>query len=279
MTRRGFTLIELLVVIAIIAILAAILFPVFAKVREKARQTSCLSNQKQLALSFIEYSEDYDETLPMGDKDSGVGWAQQIYPYVKSNGVFHCPDDTSSQGGLISYAFNPNMSPLKANAVLPISAYTSPSKTVLLTEVDTVGGFGLCGNDFLPSTPLTTAVDNQSPVANGLVTASAFGYTYNLNGTCAHYATGALSGESTTVYTNAPGDVPRHTNGANYALADGHVKWLMGTVVSAGNNAINGSNSQDTLNPTFTSGSAASTGYSGNGLFTSSPFAATYSVY
>jgi len=63
-TKRGFTLIELLVVIAIIAILAAILFPVFAKVREKARQTSCLSNEKQLGLAITQYVQDYDEKLP-----------------------------------------------------------------------------------------------------------------------------------------------------------------------------------------------------------------------
>ena len=62
--RRGFTLIELLVVIAIIAILAAILFPVFARAREKARQTSCLSNVKELALALLMYSQDYDETIP-----------------------------------------------------------------------------------------------------------------------------------------------------------------------------------------------------------------------
>ncbi len=63
--RRGFTLIELLVVIAIIAILAAILFPVFAKAREKARQSSCLSNMKQIVLGTMQYAQDYDERLPM----------------------------------------------------------------------------------------------------------------------------------------------------------------------------------------------------------------------
>src|ERR1700677_3124023 len=92
--RRGFTLIELLVVIAIIAILAAILFPVFAKVREKARQISCTSNMKQIGLGIIQYTEDYDETYPgtNGLINSG-NWAQAIYPYVKSTGVFKCPDN------------------------------------------------------------------------------------------------------------------------------------------------------------------------------------------
>ena len=66
MTRRGFTLIELLVVIAIIAVLAAILFPVFAKARAKARQASCLSNEKQVVLALLMYADDYDETLPKG---------------------------------------------------------------------------------------------------------------------------------------------------------------------------------------------------------------------
>lgn len=97
--QGGFTLIELLVVIAIIAILSAILFPVFAKVREKARQTSCLSNEKQLGLGFIQYVEDYDETYPTGggggNGDLGMGWAGQIYPYVKSTGVYNCPDDST----------------------------------------------------------------------------------------------------------------------------------------------------------------------------------------
>ena len=86
--QKGFTLIELLVVIAIIAILAAILFPVFAKVREKARQTSCLSNEKQIGLAFMQYSEDYDEKIPLSR-----GWASFTYPYIKSIAVYKCPDD------------------------------------------------------------------------------------------------------------------------------------------------------------------------------------------
>ena len=120
-------MIELLVVIAIIAILAAILFPVFAQAREKARQTSCASNEKQLGLAFIQYAQDYDETLPVGTYSGinpvasacdggnipygnrGYGWVGQIYPYTKSAGVFVCPDDpnsASATGNVLSYTYN-----------------------------------------------------------------------------------------------------------------------------------------------------------------------------
>jgi prepilin-type N-terminal cleavage/methylation domain-containing protein len=104
--RTAFTLIELLVVIAIIAILAAILFPVFAQVREKARQTSCVSNMKQIALAVQQYTQDYDEHLtPSETCDLGfqIGvcnyyhaelWPQILQPYVKSQAVFQCPDDS-----------------------------------------------------------------------------------------------------------------------------------------------------------------------------------------
>jgi len=92
--QRGFTLIELLVVIAIIAILAAILFPVFAKAREAARKTSCLNNLKQIALACHMYAGDYDEMLPVDDhvcnpKPRFVG---QIHPYIKNTSVLYCPN-------------------------------------------------------------------------------------------------------------------------------------------------------------------------------------------
>ncbi|MBC8134421.1 MAG: prepilin-type N-terminal cleavage/methylation domain-containing protein, partial [Fibrella sp.] len=116
--HRGFTLIELLVVIAIIAILAAILFPVFAQAREKARQTSCLSNEKQLELALLQYAQDYDETFPTGvQKDwYAVTWPLLVQPYVKSLDVFRCPSDSAGgnpiappnawMGIALSYATN-----------------------------------------------------------------------------------------------------------------------------------------------------------------------------
>jgi len=105
--RSGFTLIELLVVIAIIAILAAILFPVFAQARESARKTACLSNAKQLGLGILMYVQDYDETMIMSANNSQPGvlrddgsvyrnwspWSQQIQPYVKNNDLLMCPDN------------------------------------------------------------------------------------------------------------------------------------------------------------------------------------------
>jgi len=109
MQRKAFTLIELLVVIAIIAILAAILFPVFAKARSKARQTQCINNMKQVSLGITQYVQDYDETMPHGGEGNGDGaalgtspdghpvfnnwdWRWMIHPYMKSGAVTLCPE-------------------------------------------------------------------------------------------------------------------------------------------------------------------------------------------
>jgi prepilin-type N-terminal cleavage/methylation domain-containing protein/prepilin-type processing-associated H-X9-DG protein len=106
-SKRGFTLIELLVVIAIIAILAAILFPVFAQARESARKTACLSNNKQVGLALMQYIQDYDEAYPpsriaLSANDSGTRthpWTVQIYPYMKNIQIVRCPSDTTALPG------------------------------------------------------------------------------------------------------------------------------------------------------------------------------------
>ena len=124
MKKKGFTLIELLVVIAIIAILAAILFPVFAQAREKARAISCLSNLKQITLAGLMYAEDYDETLngPANRScwhertnltdyfwgDRWKTWPELLYPYVKSIDLFSCPDRRDSPA--FGYSINVNSS-------------------------------------------------------------------------------------------------------------------------------------------------------------------------
>lgn len=100
---RGFTLIELLVVIAIIAILAAILFPVFAQAREKARAISCLSNQKQIGTGWMMYVQDYDETIPEGWSAASGGFHNLVQPYMKSYKIVECPSALARNW---SYTYN-----------------------------------------------------------------------------------------------------------------------------------------------------------------------------
>lgn len=142
-SKKGFTLIELLVVIAIIAILAAILFPVFAKAREKARQASCLSNMKQLGLAVKMYSMDNDDTI-MPITASGYTNFNTIFyglqPYIKNTNIFGCPsapikfsvdnsETGSSQGYGLAYDFNPNVSPNFGMATE--GGISKPAETIL----------------------------------------------------------------------------------------------------------------------------------------------------
>lgn len=191
MSKRGFTLIELLVVIAIIAILAAILFPVFAKAREKARQSSCLSNVKQLMLAALSYAQDYDEVMIPGSYPMRVpnpfhrNWLQVLDPYVKNEQIWVCPSMTGTYG----YGWN-----YQNFGYIPTSPGTGwasalgqiqmPSDTILIGDNPDTGMYGAAGI-------FIYGPSQSSPPTDGI---------------------GNVSG--------------RHNEGANYGFCDGHAKWL-----------------------------------------------------
>ncbi|HEY3330433.1 MAG TPA: DUF1559 domain-containing protein [Capsulimonadaceae bacterium] len=265
MMKRGFTLIELLVVIAIISILAAVLFPVFATAREKARQTSCLSNMKQIGLGYTQYEQDYDELVPCGLSGAGwgLGWAGQVYPYIKSTQVFLCASD-STQTDIISYAVNANTVGYTAapNTPLPVSIakMTSPSKTVLLFEVTG------CGNN--TNNWNVAGYTAWSPGGNGLDSVGGA----SLNGAnginsgkmLLKYATG-LMGNACLQYVLSPcnrdpstitaansfylGLEGRHSGGGVYLMADNHAKFFLPTQVCAGKNTVQNGIIQPTACP------------------------------
>ena len=224
-SQYGFTLIELLVVIAIIAILAAILFPVFAKVREKARQTSCLSNEKQLGLSILQYVQDNDETFMASDNgQGGHGWISRVMPYIKSVPMLKCPDDPTAPipndpRVVASYGFNSSLSALLTPTTSQMASLTSPASTVMFFEVTGV------------------IADIADPVASGL------DYSVSGNGgdggggyipnPWAKYDTGPIGGRPyNALYDKSL--TGRHTDGANYLLSDGHAKFFRPTAVSSG---------------------------------------------
>jgi prepilin-type N-terminal cleavage/methylation domain-containing protein/prepilin-type processing-associated H-X9-DG protein len=187
MKRTGFTLIELLVVIAIIAILAAILFPVFAKARAKALQSTCLDNVKQLTTAQVMYDSDYDNVFPVVGWAGIAGWNVLLTPYTKNTGIFFCPASlaTSSQAAwypnqFVNVDYGPNTGLDNIGEIYAVE----PSKVIMVMEASGSGGRGYAAGD------LRYVYCNSSPA--------------NYDNMCA-----------------------RHQSGSNYGFVDGHAKWLM----------------------------------------------------
>ena len=286
---RAFTLIELLVVIAVISILAAILLPVYATARERARQTTCLSNQHQLGLALLMYTQDSDERYPNGinkvaDTDSsdyyqiwpGEGWAGQCAMYVKAPNVFTCPDDpTRGTGPLntpVSYGYNINLAG-EPGASIDLSTVTNPTRTVALFEVA-----GVTANVTDPlegSRSGGVAGTNFSASANGLdnrLYAQKTGVTLEDN----TYATGYLGGRvpPDPVQTQFVYALGRHSGGANYLLTDGHVHWIQGDHISSGTSASLSTCNQDNT-PALP---GCSSPFTAAGSASGQPFTATFST-
>ncbi|MBC8142818.1 MAG: DUF1559 domain-containing protein [Armatimonadetes bacterium] len=259
--RTAFTLIELLVVIAIIAILAAILFPVFAQAREKARQTSCLSNIKQISLGLIQYQQDFDETVPFNRECNNpggtpciadrviVGWMDLVDPYIKSRQVFKCPSDTVEP---IPYL--PTDLDMQGNRAVRGHKWTSST-----TPADWGGAYqsSYARNNNLANNGTNTATladiqfvattlmvvesaANSGGGANGLerghgsvfsivrppaivATPCVLNDPANTTNNRANFF-GTLIPEQQTNERAIPSS-QRHSGGANYGFVDGHAKW------------------------------------------------------
>ena len=206
--RRGFTLIELLVVIAIIAILAAILFPVFAKAREKARQASCQSNEKQALLAVLMYAQDYDEKFPLGWNDLAWGsWRIEdlVQPYVKNTQLFLCPSNANptyargTLGSVTSYMFNAYI--VGGNSAIAIGQVQSPATTVLMSD----------GGAYATATGTGVAYPVVEKSGCWILIDPAYP---------------SLPGYASWANPDWGAPNPRHNDQANVGFCDGHVKSL-----------------------------------------------------
>ena len=264
----GFTLIELLVVIAIIALLAAILFPAFARARENARKASCMSNMKQLALGFLQYTQDYDEQWPIGTHayggayNVGVGWGGQIFPYVKSAQIYKCPSDptvpASASQVTVSYATSDDITendPAGSGGAndSTLAPMTAPAQTVLLDEVQ--------GSSANVSDPREAGGPPYSCSSNGMSNFFCTGGNGFPDQGNTQYAMGYMGGRTYVAGACAPSNsyfaqscfiapTGRHLDGANFAMADGHAKWYPGSHVSNGQIAATPTSAQNNAGTT-----------------------------
>ena len=248
--RSAFTLIELLVVIAIIAILAAILFPVFARARENARRSSCQSNLKQMALGFKQYTQDYDEkfvpaigTGVVGSTiATGSGWIIELQPYIKSVQIFQCPSDP--------IAFDPN--PNRPNSLAAALATGGFSDYYMNASLNDDGTEYLTGVTITAATAAGSKPDytkggiNEAAVEQPTLTimiADGEGYNNNARSMyrCAGQSAQGFNTPDSPLRPTVAGLVPtkgtipfRHLDGFNLAFVDGHVKWYKTSADGAG---------------------------------------------
>lgn len=207
--RRGFTLIELLVVIAIIAILAAILFPVFARARENARRTSCLSNLKQMGLAVMMYVQDYDETYPRNQQfvtaTTYTYWANLLQPYIKSQQVFLCPSTQRTNIVDGGYGVNTRVFVERTESLTPLKLAALPAAANTYMMMD-YGTWRI----------IETYINNPT----NLSYLPGIGDVKNL--------TDATCPTGTSSYDPYRSDCMRgrHFDGVNVNFADGHAKWL-----------------------------------------------------
>ena len=217
----GFTLIELLVVIAIIAILAAILFPVFAKAREKARQVSCASNLRQMSNAFAMYTQDFDEKFPRAsDAPSGIRWMHRLMPYVKNTQIFVCPSRSQfGFTGAVSTSGGYGSNSLFLDEWLPggatgggmsMATIASPAETIMVAESCWNGRFRI-----------------RPDGANAAVWALPNSFVWNLSGVNIGPVT--PPGAPCTNLAGSPLEYRldwRHSERSNFMFVDGHVKSL-----------------------------------------------------